>query len=479
MHLKKFKNTKLSVKGFLIINYLVTFIILYIIIQLSYKTTNFILESFIFKNNKISNVSVSTYYNMDFNKIKLGFLSELNGWEEVLDENKKVIYIKGKKKDSTMQYTEKQLFELSSFGKYSPKTPYFGEVFSVKGKHRKSCFFIYKIDRRKLSHSATYKPNLSSTTDSILSLKLYGTLYLIRAFFLLIGIYIYSVISSKFITTPLNTFINSIKNLKSLNYNTRANINGLKELQHVESEFNEMVTELENVKKENKKIDESKKRLLVDISHDLKTPITSIQGYSKILLDENITTEEKNKFLKIIYNKSVYSTILIDDLFALSKLEDSEYKLSLEKLDFTEWLRRLVIEYYEEFQNKHFDLNLSISEYPIVFNFDKKLMKRALSNILSNALKHNKAYTLLSIGAYLKDNNVIIEIGNNERPIDKSIRATIFEPFVRAEDTNSSGSGLGLAITKKIIEKHEGNIKLTSSASDNNLFVICIPANYR
>lgn len=78
-----------------------------------------------------------------------------------------------------------------------------------------------------------------------------------------------------------------------------------------------MVIELEKVKEENKRIDESKKRLLVDISHDLKTPITSIQGFSKLLLEGNVTLEEKEKFLKIIHNKAIYSTALIEDLFAL------------------------------------------------------------------------------------------------------------------------------------------------------------------
>ncbi|GAA0741707.1 HAMP domain-containing sensor histidine kinase [Clostridium oceanicum] len=473
----KFIRKRLTVKNFLVIIFLITFLVLYLIIQLSYDTSAFIIKKAFFNGEEINNTSMSSYYNKDFNKIKLGILPQMEGWVEVLDENKKVIYVKGKKKDNIKKYNENQLFKLSYLEKYTAKNPYFGEVFGVKGKHGESYFFLYKIDRRKLSYSFTYKPNLYSKSDKIFSFKVYGILYLIQFIYLLIALYICSIISSKFIVNPLKKFIASIKNLKKLNYSTRINVKGLKELRDVEYEFNEMVKELERVKEENKRIDESKKRLLVDISHDLKTPITSIQGFSKLLLEEDVTTSEKNKFLKIIHNKSVYSTVLIEDLFALSKLEDSDFNPSLKKLNFTEWIRRLIVEYYEEFQNKHFDLEINITEYPVIFQFDEKLMKRAISNIFNNALKHNEDYTKLKIACYLQDKDVILEIGNNGKYIDKSIRDTIFEPFVKSQGSNG-GSGLGLAITKKIIKKHGGDITLTSSESHKNLFIISIPVKF-
>ncbi|WP_158534748.1 HAMP domain-containing sensor histidine kinase [Romboutsia maritimum] len=402
----------------------------------------------------------------------------MGAWEEVLDENKKVIYVKGEKKDDIMQYTEKQLFELSSSIGDSPENPYVGEVLPVEGKNGEHYLFLCKIDRLKVKHSFIYKPNFSSKSDSFLSLKTYGTLYLIQALLLLIGIYIYSAISSKFITTPLKNFVISIKNFKKLDYGTRSTLKGLNELQEVQNEFNEMVIKLEEVKEENKIIDKSKKRLLVDISHDLKTPITSIQGFSKLLLEENITIEERDKFLKIIHSKAIYSAVLIEDLFELSKLEDSAYKLSLAELEFNEWLRCIIVEYYEEFQNKHFNLELNISESSIIFKFDKKLMKRAISNIFNNALNHNENYTSLKIESYLKDNDLILKIGSNGDAIDKSISETIFNPFVKSDNSNSSGSGLGLAITKKIIEKHGGSIKLISTEFEKILFVICIPIKF-
>ncbi|WP_090091643.1 ATP-binding protein [Clostridium uliginosum] len=114
----------------------------------------------------------------------------------------------------------------------------------------------------------------------------------------------------------------------------------------------------------------------------------------------------------------------------------------------------------------------------MIFKFDEKLIDRAISNIFNNDLNHNENYTSLNIESYLKDNNVILKIGSDGVGIDKSISKTIFEPFVKSDNSNSSGSGLGLAITKKIIEKHGGSIKLVSSEFEKILFVICIPIQF-
>lgn len=94
----KLGNNTLNVKGFLTINYLITLIVLFLIIQLSNRSSTFILENFIFKNQKIYVTSFASYYNKDFDKIKITPFSEIGAWIEVLDENRNVIFIKGEKK---------------------------------------------------------------------------------------------------------------------------------------------------------------------------------------------------------------------------------------------------------------------------------------------------------------------------------------------------------------------------------------------
>lgn len=466
---------RLDIKSFLIINYLITFVILYAVFKLSSISANFAIENLIYKDQRIHYSSLTELYNKDFSKINIDTIEKTGAWVEILDENKKVIYIKGQKKDNVMQYSEKQFLEmiLSQKPAYD-ENPWIADAVTVEGNNGESYIFLLKLDSRKVSKSMIYEPSLLEKDDLFLILKTLGVRFTFIAIYLFISIYIYSIISSKFITNPLRSFIYGFKKMKDLNYDTRVKIQGLKELEEVEREFNKMAIKLQQVENENRRIDESKKRLLVDISHDLKTPITSIQGFSKLILEETVTDEEKKKFLNIIYNKATYSTILIDDLFELSKLEDSEYNILLEEDDFAEWTRRLIIEYYEEFKNKGFFLEIDISEKPIQLKFDQKLMKRAIVNIFNNCMKHNKSGTIIKISCYVKDNSILLQISDNGDGIDENLRDKIFEPFIKSDAKKSAGSGLGLAITKKIIEKHGGSIILLSTENEKTIFRISI-----
>lgn len=478
MFLKKINamKGKLDIKGFLMINYLITFVILFIVIKLSTKSALYIVQKYIYKNQPITISNINELYNDDFNKIDIGGLEKFGIWIEILDENKKIIFVKGEKKDNIIQYTEKQLYDIiSPQESYSVEKPYLGELAMIEGKNGSQYILLLKGDKRRFSKDTVYKPNFTEKEDILQVLYTDGIYYLLLCLFLIIGIYIYSLISSKFITKPLRYFIDSIKKLKVLDYEARLDIRGLSEFLEIENEFNNMTQRLQEAEKQKEQIENSKKRLLIDISHDLKTPITSIQGFSKLLLNEKVTLEERIKFLNIIYNKSMYATALIEDLFQLSKLEDTEYKISAIKGDFCEWLKRLIAEYYGEFNNSGFKLEVDISEQPIYLNFDHILMKRALSNILNNSLIYNSVGTTIAISCYLENTFLIFKISDNGKGIEEGIKDKIFDPFVKCEDKNLKGSGLGLAITKKIIEMHGGNISLTNNNEYKTIFKICIP----
>lgn len=467
---------KFDIKGFLIINYILIFIILFFALRLSSASAYFIVQKFIYKNQSLSYSNLSTIYNNDFNKINIDFIEKAGGWAEVLDENKRVIFIKGEKKDNIVQYTETELLEIVSPQEpYSAEKPYAGQAAVVSGKNGEKNYFLIKYDKRKFSSTTVYDPIIYDKNDIPIILSTKGIGYLFICLYLLAGIYVYSRLSSRFITTPLREFVNGLKKMKQLDYSTRLNTRGLKELEEVENEFNLMAQKLQQAEKEKKQIDESKKRFLVDISHDLRTPVTSIQGFSKLLLEEDISFEKQKKFLNIIYEKSSYSSLLIEDLFQLSKLEDFGYNIELIKDDFCEWLRRLIAEYFEEFSSKGFYLNIDISERPLIIGFDHKLMKRAILNILTNCLKYNHAGTTLGITCYPEENSLVLQIGDNGRGVEEALKDRIFEPFAKSQEKKSESTGLGLAITKKIIERHGGSITLSCNPEYKTLFVISIP----
>lgn len=449
---------------------------MFILLRLANLSASYIVQNHIYKDETIRYSNLKSLYKDDFEKIDLGVIERIGGWLEILDENYKVVFIKGQKKDGIMRYTDEQLFEIASPQEsYPEEKNYLGEITVAEGKNGQKYILLLKFDKRKVSRTTVYQPSFFEKEDIPIILKTKGIDYLLICIYLLIGIYIYSRISSKFITRPLRAFVDSIKKMKEQDYGVRLNIDGLKELTEVEEEFNNMIQKLQEVEKEKEKIDNSKKRLIVDISHDLKTPITSIQGFSKLLLEEDVTPEKKEKFLNIIYSKSVYAARLIEHLFQLSKLEDTEYNMNMEKSDFSEWLKRLIAEYYWDFQNSGFNLEVNISEQSIILKFDHNLMKRAISNVLSNSLIYNHAGVTVVISCCIDNEAVLLKISDNGIGIEEGIKEKIFEPFVKSEERKSKGSGLGLAITKKIIERHGGTISLSSNVNTKTLFTIRIP----
>lgn len=230
---------------------------------------------------------------------------------------------------------------------------------------------------------------------------------------------------------------------------------------------------------EKEQLEESKKRMLVDLSHDLKTPMTTIQGYSKALYEGLVEDEEKTKrYLKYINDKSLRVTSLIDELFMFSKLDTPDLQINKAEKDVCEFYREVIVEYYEMFAEKEMELDIAIPSKRIMYWFDQKLLYRALSNILENTIKYNPEQTAVYISLKETGDSIVFEVGDNGIGINEELAHTLFDPFIRGDKNrkNDGGSGLGLAITKKIIEKHNGKVRLdTNPQKGKTNFIIELP----
>ncbi|WP_449443921.1 sensor histidine kinase [Ureibacillus acetophenoni] len=230
---------------------------------------------------------------------------------------------------------------------------------------------------------------------------------------------------------------------------------------------------------EKERLEESKKRMLADLSHDIKTPMTTILGYSKALYDEIVEDEEqRRRYLKYIYDKSIRVTDLVDELFMFSKLDNPDSQINRLDKDLCEFLRQVIVEYYEMFSEKDMELQIDIPDNKIIYWFDEKLLYRAISNILENTIKYNPVQTNVFI-RFKKSNEMIsIEIGDDGTGIHEDLAETLFDPFVRGDKSriNDGGTGLGLAITKKIVEKHGGRVYVnTKPLRGSKIFIIELP----
>ncbi|MCQ2534916.1 MAG: HAMP domain-containing histidine kinase [Clostridia bacterium] len=218
-----------------------------------------------------------------------------------------------------------------------------------------------------------------------------------------------------------------------------------------------LLTKSEIQKESNRQVQEQN-LLYAAIAHDLKTPMTSVQGYSKALADGKIKEEEKGEIYNIIYNKSKSMNSLVDTLFEYSKYGTSEYKLNLESIDLAALVREVIAECYCDFEDYGIELDIDVSDSAVNISADKKELKRAITNLITNTYKHNPSGIKVLVKLHQNENvpELIIADSGNEIPKDMDI----FEAFVTENKARSigGGTGLGLAITKRIIDEHQAKI---------------------
>ncbi|TCO76896.1 HAMP domain-containing sensor histidine kinase [Marinisporobacter balticus] len=464
---------KKSINSFLFKNYMIMFLIIVVTFILTVYVTDFILEKVIYRNIE-NNKELKDIYKIPFEEMDTRYIEMMDCWIEILDENKKVIYVKGKKLDQIYQYDERFLYDQAAIHADRKKYPYWYNISPVDGPGGEPYLYVFKWPINKFHFAVT--PELLNTEKwNSIGNVIYGTLLIFFFFFLLISLTLYSRFTGKYIRVPLIHLTKGIREMEKQNYSTRLNFHAQREFGEIRDAFNKMASKLEKVEIEKRKLEKSKQRIIVDISHDLKTPITSIYGFSKLIYDgEAKTKKDVKKYLKYIYNKAFHVSNLIDDFFKYAKLEDENFEFNYIADDFAEWLRQIVGEFYPEIEKKNFNLNIDISHKPIRIHFDKKQMTRAVTNILSNALKYNPPKTNLYIHCYDEDEYVKLIISDDGVGIREELRNVIFDSFVRGDRSRSTqdGSGLGLSITKKIIERHKGTITLSSNEEAITVFTI-------
>ena len=215
------------------------------------------------------------------------------------------------------------------------------------------------------------------------------------------------------------------------------------------------------------------------ICHDLKTPMTSVQGFAAALRDGKIKPEEQQEIFKIIYSKSCYMNELVESMFAYSKLDTEEFQLSFKNRDLGSLVRGVVALHYDEFEKREMVLQLDIPDAPLFCSLDEKEMKRCISNLVVNAYKHNPNGTTVMIQVYRLEKDTYVVVADNGVSIPTEQECYIFEPFISGDEARSSGkgNGLGLTIARIIARKHGGNLYIRKDIDGYTKgFVIQIPS---
>lgn len=241
----------------------------------------------------------------------------------------------------------------------------------------------------------------------------------------------------------------------------QADYSGPREFVEIFDSFHAMSLRLQESETERKRLEADKQKMLADISHDLKTPITVLQGYAKALCDGVVPQREELQYLETIEQKAEGLNELINTFYEYSKMEHPDYSLSLAPGDICNYLRDYVADQYSALELAGFLLQVDIPEEHILCSIDTVQLKRVFENIVNNAVNHNQSGTTLYFSLQSDAGQVRIILADNGVGIPQEIGQSIFEPFVVGEAfRNKHGSGLGLSVAKKIVEAHHGTIRL-------------------
>ena len=222
--------------------------------------------------------------------------------------------------------------------------------------------------------------------------------------------------------------------------------------------------------KEEVRLEYERKRnlMLSDIAHDLRTPITTIAGYSKALNDGMVTEEKKRtEYLEAIENKSARMNDLINLLFEYVKLDSEGFVLNLESVDLPELLRENAALLYSDIEEKSMKFEINIPEDTCTLNLDSVQFSRVITNLVTNAIRHNETGTTIYLSMERKGEFVEVIVADNGTLIPHNLAMQIFEPFAMGDTSRKSkgGSGLGLSIAKKIVEMHGGTLKFEQNTA--------------
>ena len=251
------------------------------------------------------------------------------------------------------------------------------------------------------------------------------------------------------------------------------------EIDRLGSTFEEMAERIENQMEELKRSDELRRELIANVSHDLRTPLATLQGYIETLLikENQYTEEERRGYLEIALRHCQRLSKLVSELLELAKLDSSEIRVNFEPFNLPELVQDVVQKFQLRAEEEHIEIITNFNDELPFVNADIALVERALENLIENAIHFTPADGTITIELALKE-DILVQISNTGPGIPNEELPHIFKRFYHADQSRrgrEGHSGLGLAITKKIIELHKRSINVTSSLGAGTSFTFYLP----
>ena len=224
-----------------------------------------------------------------------------------------------------------------------------------------------------------------------------------------------------------------------------------------------LMNETEKVERE-----QLRREFSANVSHELRSPLSSIRGFLEAMEDGTIPTDEHEKYIEIVLDETRRMSGMVNDLLDIARIESGQYKLNLSVFDINDLIGRVLITFEARITAKHADVDAQLDYEPVFVEADRDRIGQVLHNLIDNAIKFMPENDgLLTIKSVVSKHKVYVSVCDNGPGIPKEDIAHIFDRFYKAEKAhtykNGSGTGLGLSIVKLVIDQHHGEIKAESS----------------
>ena len=347
---------------------------------------------------------------------------------------------------------------ISNIGKDEGKGEAAKYIYPIKFNEERR-YFLYEETPRALIRYEVFKSN-----------KFFSPLILSSLVF---------IISFIIITNRKMKYLDEISvGLRSIaggNLDYRIREEGNDEIRTIASNINHMAEEINKKIVAQRNAEKTKADLITNVSHDLRTPLTSIMGYIGLVKDGRYDSEEtKKEYLDIAFNKSEKLKVLIEDLFEYTKFNNDGIKINKVEVNLNGFIFQLIEELMPLFEENNLTILKSTSREAMLVDLDPDKMLRVFENLFTNAVKYSYKPGEISVSIYECEGYAIVVIRNRGQHIPKEKVDKLFDRFYRVDESrnaNTGGSGLGLAISKNIVELHEGQIYAECYGEDISFFV--------
>lgn len=243
-----------------------------------------------------------------------------------------------------------------------------------------------------------------------------------------------------------------------------------------EDEIGELTNNFNKMTRGLKSTENLQKEFINNVSHEIKTPVSSIEGFAKFLKDKNLTDEEREEYTNIIIEEAKRLENLTGKILKLSKLNNQEVITNKQEIDIAEQIRRAISLLEPKWSKKDIKINVSLDEK--VFLGDEDLIYQVWVNIIDNAIKFSNEGGSIDIKVYEKDKNIIVEIKDHGIGMKEEELEKVYDRFYQIDKSHSKeGSGLGLAIVKRIVGLSEGKIEIKSKENKGTTVTVKLPVS--